>query len=222
MTPAFLDALRRGVAALSLPVGEEALARLERFADRLLAWNAKVNLTTITEPGELAEKHFVDSLALLRVIGGARAVLDIGSGPGLPGMALACARPELAVTCCDSVGKKVAFVKAVSAELRLPVRGVAARAEGRPDREGLPRADLVVSRALADPEAWLPLGVHYLAPSGRLVAMLGRDADEGRLRQVAARSGLVLEKLDRFELPLSRSQRALAVFRREGDVPRGT
>jgi len=222
MNPRFLEALKRGVEALTLPVGEEALARLERFADRLLAWNAKVSLTSVTEPAEIAEKLFVDSLALLRVVGEARTVLDIGSGPGLPGMALACARPDVEVTCCDSVGKKVAFVKAVSAELRLPVRGVAARAEGRPEREGLPRADVVVSRALADPERWLPLGAHYLAPGGRLVAMLGREVDEVQLRQIAAGSGLVLEKLDRFELPLSRSQRALAVFRREGDVPRGT
>jgi len=222
MSPRFLEALRRGVEALSLPVGEEAFGRLERFADRLLAWNAKVSLTSVTEPAEIAEKLFVDSLALLHVLGEGRTVLDIGSGAGLPGMALACARPDLEVTCCDSVGKKVAFVKAVSAELRLPVRGVVARAEGRPEREGLPRAEVVVSRALADPERWLPLGVHYLAPGGRLVAMLGREVDEVQLRQVAAGSGLVLERLDRFELPLSRSQRALAVFRREGDVPRGT
>jgi 16S rRNA (guanine527-N7)-methyltransferase len=222
MSPAFLDGLKRGVAALSLPVGEETFARLERFAERLLAWNAKVSLTSVTEPGELAEKHVVDSLALLRVLGEARTVLDIGSGAGLPGMVLACARPDVEVTCCDSVGKKVAFVKAISAELRLRVRGVVSRAGGRPEQEGLPRADLVVSRALADPESWLPLGVHYLAPGGRLVAMLGREVDEERLLEIAARSGLVLERLDRFELPLSRSQRALAVFRLAGDVPRGT
>ncbi len=222
MTPRFREALRQGVTALSLPVGEEALALLERFADRLLVWNAKVSLTSVTEPEEVAEKLFVDSLSLLRVSGDARTVLDVGSGAGLPGMALACARPGLQVTCCDSVGKKVAFVKAVSAELRLDVRGVVARAAGRPEREGLSRADLVVSRALADPESWIPLGAHYLAPGGRLVAMLGRDVDEANLRELAAANGLTLEKLDRFELPVSQSQRALAVFRREGDVPRGT
>ncbi len=222
MSPQFLEALKRGVTALRLPVGEETFALLERFADRLLMWNSKVSLTSVTEPEEVAEKLFVDSLALLRVVGESRTVLDIGSGAGLPGMALACARPDLEVTCCDSVGKKVSFVKAVSAELRLRVRGVAARAGGRPEEEGLPLADLVVSRALSEPESWVPLAVQYLAPGGRLVAMLGRDVDEAGLEAVAARSGLVLEELDRFELPLSRSQRALAVFRREADVPRGT
>ncbi len=74
--------------------------------------------------------------------------------------------------CCDSVAKKVAFVKAVSAEL--DVRGLVVRAGGAPEGEGLPRADAVVSRALADAEAWVPLAKAYLAPGGPILGMLGR------------------------------------------------
>ncbi len=214
MDPRFEEALRRGIEELSLPVDEEARARLERFADRLVAWNRRVNLTAVTEPVELAEKHFVDSLALLPLLGSARTLLDVGSGAGLPGMALACAAGELEVTCCDSVGKKVAFVKAVAAELGLKVRGVLARAQGRPEREGLPRADAVVSRALAEPGRWVPLGVHYLAEGGRLFAMLGREADEAALRSVGEGSQLVLETVSRFVLPISGAQRAIARWRR--------
>src|SRR5512138_3837427 len=151
MDRAFHDALRLGLDALALPVPADALPLLERFADRLLAWNRKVNLTRITAPAEVAEKHLVDALLLLPFVAGARTLLDVGSGAGLPGVPLACARPELEVTCCDSVAKKVAFVKAVAAELRVGVRAVALRAAGEPDREKLPRADAVVSRALADP-----------------------------------------------------------------------
>jgi 16S rRNA (guanine527-N7)-methyltransferase len=126
---------------------------------------------------------------------------------------LACARPALEVTCCDSVAKKVAFVKAVAAELDLPVRAFAIRADGDPDREKLPRADAVVSRALADPERWVPLGVRYLAPGGTLFGMLGREADGARLSAVGAASGLELVDVSRFELPLSRSARAIARWR---------
>src|SRR5574340_656257 len=154
MERAFHEALARGIEALSLPVDAEALSLLERYADRLLTWNRKVNLTAITAPAEVAEKHLVDSLVLLPCIEGARTLLDVGSGAGLPGIPLACARRDLSVTCCDSVSKKIAFVKAVSAELDLRVRGVAVRASGEPEREGLPLADLVGSRALADPEEW--------------------------------------------------------------------
>jgi 16S rRNA (guanine527-N7)-methyltransferase len=218
---AFHDALRRGIEALALPVDGEALERLERFADRLVAWNRKVNLTALRDPAEIAEKHLVDSLVLLPALAEARTLLDVGSGGGLPGVAVACARPDLEVTCVDAVAKKVAFVKAVSAELRLRVRGIAARAAGDPEREGIPRADAVVSRALAEPERWVALGVRYLAPGGALLAMLGRGADRARLVEAGRAHGLELAGLDRFELPISGAARAVARWVR-GDVPRGT
>jgi 16S rRNA (guanine527-N7)-methyltransferase len=210
----FHEALRRGLDAfrIALPDGAEAL--LERYADRLLAWNRKVNLTSITAPAEVAEKHLVDSLLVLPAVASARTVLDVGAGAGLPGVPLACARRELAVTCCDSVAKKVAFVKAVSAELGVDVRAFAVRAGGDPDGEKLPRADAVVSRALADPELWVPLGARYLAEGGVLVAMLGRDADRARLETIGEAAGLSLVDLERHELPLSRSARAIATWRR--------
>lgn len=213
MRQPFREALETGLAALGLSLEAGAPEKLERFADLLLRWNRRVNLTAVTDPAELAEKHIVDSLALLRVLGAARSVLDLGSGAGLPGIPLAIARPGLAVTCCDAVAKKVSFVKAAAAALELTVRGVAVRAAGEPEREGLPRADLVVSRALAEPARWLPLGSRYLAPGGRLVAMLGREAGEQALAELGRASGLALEVVDRFELPRSGASRANAVFR---------
>ncbi len=214
MDRAFHDTLRLGIETFRLPVAGDALPLLERFADRLLAWNRKVNLTRITAPAEVAEKHLVDSLLLLPALAGARSLLDVGSGAGLPGVPLACARRDLAVTCCDSVAKKVAFVKAVAAELAIDVRAVAARAAGAPDGEKLPRAEAVVSRALADPAEWVPLGARYLAEGGVLLAMLGREADRARLEQIGRAAGLVLAGLEAYELPVSRSARAVASWRR--------
>jgi 16S rRNA (guanine527-N7)-methyltransferase len=222
MDAIFDEALQRGLEALGLEVDEAGLTLLARYADRLLVWNRKVNLTAVTAPAEVAEKHLVDSLALLRVLGPARTLLDIGSGAGLPGAALACARRDLSVVCADSIAKKIAFVKAVSAELALPVRGVVVRAEGRPESEGLQRSDFVVSRALADPDRWVPLGAAYVAEGGTLAAMLGREADEGALRAVGAANGLSLVGLERFVLPISGATRAIATWRRGGEVPRGT
>jgi 16S rRNA (guanine527-N7)-methyltransferase len=211
--PAFAATLRRGLEALSLPVAPEALPLLERYADRLLLWNRKVNLTAITDPEGIAEKHLVDSLALLPELGDASTLLDVGSGAGLPGVPLAIARRSLAVTCCDAVAKKVAFVKAVAAELDLRVTAVAVRAGGEPEQEGLPRAEVVVSRAFAEPAAWLPLGARYLAPGGRVLATLGREAEPESLRRAAGAAGLELAALRRFELPGSRAHRAVATFR---------
>ena len=214
MDRTFEEALRRGLDAFAIELPGGALALLERYADRLLAWNRKMNLTSITAPAEVAEKHLVDSLLLLPGIAKARTLLDVGSGAGLPGVPLACARPDLAVTCCDSVAKKVAFVKAVAAELGVDVRAVAVRAEGEPDREKLPRADAVVSRALSDPSSWVPLGARYLADGGSLFAMLGREADREELEAVGRASGLQLEALDTYELPISRASRAIARWKR--------
>ncbi len=211
MDSAFRDTLTRGAELLGLELAGSAAALLERYADRLLAWNRRVNLTAITAPAEVAEKHVLDSLLVAPALGGARTLLDVGSGAGLPGVPLACVRPELEVVCCDSVATKVAFVKAVSAELGLAhVRGNVARAAGAPEREGLPRAEAVVSRAVADAEIWLPLGKAYLAPGGVLLAMLGRLEDEARLREVGAACGLELAGIERYELPVSRSARAIA------------
>lgn len=216
MEPVFREVLAEGLAALGISLPPGALAKLEAYADLLLRWNAKVNLTSVTGAAAVAELHLVDSLALLRVMGAPASLLDVGSGAGLPGIPLAIARPGLQVTCCDAVGKKAAFVKAAAAALDLPVRGAPVRAQGKPERERLPRCDLVVSRALADPARWVPLGAAYLAEGGRLVAMLGREAEEAALEGVARGCGLRLERVDRFALPRSGAARANALFARAG------
>ena len=211
MDPRFRETLEGGARVLGLELPQSALPLLERFADRLLAWNRKVNLTAITEPAEVAEKHLLDSLLLLRALGSARTLLDVGSGGGLPGVALACARPDLEVVCCDSVAKKVAFVKAVAVELGLArVRGVVARASGAPESDRLPRSEAVVSRAVAEPSLWVPLGSAYLAPGGTLLAMLGKVEDEAKLAALGTAVGLELAGVERYELPFSRSARAVA------------
>jgi 16S rRNA (guanine527-N7)-methyltransferase len=219
MDRSFEEVLRAGVEALALPVDDAAIARLVLFAERLVAWNRKVNLTAITEPREMAEKHFVDSLVLLPALAGRRTLLDVGSGAGLPGMAVACARPDLSVTCCDSVGKKVAFVKAVSVELGLEVRGVSVRASGAPSRDGLPVCDAVVSRALSEPSLWVPLGAPYVAPGGLLLAMLGKGMEREHLDALGRAQGLTLLGVDQFELPFSRAARAVVRWERTVVVP---
>jgi len=217
----FEQVLRSGIETLGLAVDEPAIARLVQFADRLSAWNRKVNLTAITAPAEMAEKHFLDSLVLLPALEGRATLLDIGSGAGLPGMAVACARPELLVTCCDSVGKKIAFVKAISSELGLKVRGLPVRATGEPAKDGLPISEVVVSRALADPDRWMALGAPYVAPGGLLLAMLGKGAERSHLESLGADHGFDLLGVDQFELPHSHAARAVVRWGRL-DVPRGT
>jgi len=221
MDRVFEQVLRSGIVALGLSVDEPAIARLIRFGERLVAWNRKVNLTAITDPAEMAEKHFLDSLVLLPALEGRATLLDGGSGAGFPGMAVACARPGLQVTCCDSVGKKVSFVKATAAELGLTVRALPARATGDAARDGLPISEAVVSRALADPDRWMELGAGDVGAGGLLMAMLGKGAERTHLEALGKAHGFELLGVDQFELPFSHATRAVVRWGRT-DVPRGT
>jgi 16S rRNA (guanine527-N7)-methyltransferase len=205
------DDLSRGLAVLGATV---PVAPLLAFANELLKWNRKVNLTAITAPREVADKHLLDSLAVLPELGSARSLLDLGAGAGLPGIPLAIALPQLEVTLAESVAKKVGFMKHAIATLKLAprVRAAQARAAGSPDTEGLPRAEVIISRALMDVGPWLQLARAYLAAQGRVLAMLGQAPDEAVLDAMAQQAGLKLASLRRYTLPLSGDPRAVAVF----------
>lgn len=203
------------VRALGPGLPEQAGEQLLRFRDELLRWNQKVNLTAITEPQEILEKHFVDSLAILPEVRGARSLLDLGAGAGFPGIPLKVALPELDVTLADAVAKKVGFMKHALALLKLRgARALHVRATGHPDAEKLPRVEVVVSRALMDIPAWARLGLHYLLPGGRLLAMTGQPPDERLLDQLKTELGFASSTVRRYELPFSKAQRHVVEFRR--------
>lgn len=206
--------LVEGAAALGVTLSEEAASLLLRYASELLRWNAKVNLTAITDPAEVVEKHLLDSLAVAPEVAGAGTLLDMGCGAGLPGLPLKVLQPELQVTLVDSVAKKIGFVKAAAAGLGLEgVTAIHQRLNGQPDAEGIPRAGVVISRAFTELEAFLPLAAPYLAePSGRVVAMLGKAPEDPAA--AASRAGLRLQALRRYALPFSGAERHVAVFQR--------
>jgi 16S rRNA (guanine527-N7)-methyltransferase len=204
-----LDALRQGAREIGLQLASDQVAALARHVDLLLKWNKSVNLTAITDPAEVVEKHVIDSLALAPLVPKGT-LLDAGTGGGFPGFPVRIARPDLEVVLADSVQKKVAFLKNLLAEMRLPgVRAVAVRLEGEPAEEGLPRVNAAVSRAFAEPAEWLALAQPYVLPGGLAFCMLG-PAD--RIPQ--SHGELVLERELAYRLPFSRAQRRIGVYRR--------
>jgi 16S rRNA (guanine527-N7)-methyltransferase len=212
---AFHEVLLQGLGWLGLEPSPELVKGLEAHADELLKWNQKVNLTAVTEPAEVAEKHFVDSLVVLPELVGATSLLDLGTGGGFPGLPVALARPDLRVTMVDAVQKKVAFLKQAIVRLGLAKRvtAVHVHAAGQPDTEHLPQVDAVVARAFTEPDGLLKLAALYLAPGGRVVAMLGRS-DPAGLEKVAMANGCRLVSLRAFTLPRSGDPRAVARFER--------
>jgi 16S rRNA (guanine527-N7)-methyltransferase len=203
-----LKKIEEGAAQMGVRLGPDQLKQLGRHVDLMLKWNKSVNLTAITDPDEIAEKHVLDSLAVVPVLPSG-SLLDAGAGAGFPGIPAAIARPDLEVVLVDSVQKKVAFLKSVLAELRLPkVRAYAVRLEGNPSREELPRVHAAVARAYAAPEEWLRLAEHYVLPAGVAICMLGPA--EAVPAQVGA---LALKQQLAYTLPYSKSERRLAIYK---------
>src|SRR5512139_4349355 len=110
--------LRQGLAGLGLSLPDDRVDRLIGYVALLARWNAAYNLTAIRDPAQMVPRHLLDSLAILPWVRGPR-LLDVGTGPGLPGIPLALADPALRVTLLDANGKKVRFCRQAVAELGL-------------------------------------------------------------------------------------------------------
>jgi 16S rRNA (guanine527-N7)-methyltransferase len=208
--PQHLRLLEEGAAAIGLRLDREQVSLLSRHVDLLLRWNKSINLTSITDPAEVVEKHVIDSLALAPLVP-AGTLLDAGTGAGFPGLPVRIARPDVEVVLVDSVQKKVAFLKSALAELRLPgARAVAVRLQGDPAAEHLPRVRAAVSRAVAEPGKWLALAEEYVLPGGVAFCMLGPSDP------VPEKHGdLVLQQELGYRLPFSRAERRVAIFQRK-------
>jgi 16S rRNA (guanine527-N7)-methyltransferase len=172
-------ALAPEAARFGLEVTPEQIALCERYADELIERNTSVNLTAITDPVDIAHKHFLDSWTAFaaRRWNGKERVIDVGSGAGFPGLALRIAQPGLRTTLVESVGKKARFLEDVSGILGLTdveVRNERAEALGRERRD---RYDVATARAVGT----LAQVIEYLLPFLRI----GGDAVvwKGRLEQ---------------------------------------
>lgn len=169
--------LERGMAALGLSVPGLA-PRLLDYLALLDQWNHAYNLTAVRDPREMVSRHLLDSLSILPwVPAGALALADLGSGAGLPGVVLALARPDLAVTLVESNGKKARFLREVVRQLGLAnVRVAQSRAE-QLDEPGA--YGCITARALGTLAQLVQFGGDLLQPGGQLLAMKGQyPADE--------------------------------------------
>jgi len=169
---ALRHSLAIGVSALELEfeLGAEALDRLLDYLALLERWNATYNLTAIRDPAEMVVKHLLDSLAVLPHLD-PRALADLGSGAGLPGIPIAIAEPARRVTLVESNGKKARFLRECARALALAnVDVVEARAE-HDARERLPGS--AIARALATLAALCRYAEPWVDADGHLHAMKG-------------------------------------------------
>ena len=179
---------------------------LDKYAELLVSYNEKVNLTAITSPEGIEDRHFADSLLFAAQPEVQGKLVDVGTGAGFPGMPLRILKDDFDLTLLDSLGKRVHWLSEVCDTLHLTrVSCVHARAEEMPDgyRQGF---DFAVSRAVARLNLLCELCLPYVKRGGAFIAMKGPELDAelkeaanairllgGDLKYVS-RGGLKLEK----------------------------
>jgi 16S rRNA (guanine527-N7)-methyltransferase len=175
---------------MAVDLGEQQLAQLERLCAELLSWNERVNLTSITDPHDMAIRHVLDSLTVIpllqswgRAWGQDLALVDIGSGGGFPGLPIAIALPSFRVTLVDATAKKVGFLQQAIETLGLAnARAIHSTAEelGRlPEHREVYDAGVV--RAVGSIGTLVELLVPLLRVGGRCILMKKRSAVDEEL-----------------------------------------
>jgi 16S rRNA (guanine(527)-N(7))-methyltransferase RsmG len=172
--------LAKLAADYGITLTDAMLTRFDGYAELLVEWNERMNLTSITAPDEIVVKHFIDSLLLLKAydLPENATVIDVGTGAGFPGIPLKIVRSDLAVTLLDSLQKRVGFLQEVSTQLDLGLLCVHARAEDAArDKAHRDHYDVATARAVAS----LPVLAEYCLPfvkrGGTFIAMKGRETE---------------------------------------------
>ena len=210
--------LATGATQLGVSLSEAQLDSLLQFAAMLLKWNQVYNLTAIRSPTEVLTHHLLDSMAavepLRRYLGtqglSEAAILDVGSGGGLPGIVLAIVCPELRVTCVDTVSKKAAFIQ--QAAIQLPRQVIGGRLASRHARvESLDMPfDVVCSRAFASLPDFTQWSRKALKPGGAWMAMKGQIPDA----EIAALSAdIEVFHVEQLAVPSLDAQRCIVWLR---------
>ncbi len=163
----------------NLEISEQMVEMFEKYAGLLIEWNKKMNLTAITEPREIAVKHFLDSLLTLESFkfpNGA-AVIDVGTGAGFPGVPIKIVRPDVDLTLIDSLNKRIKFLEVLKDDLKVDVKLIHNRAEAAAQKENLRECfDVAVSRAVAPLNVLLEYCMPFVKVGGVFVALKGKNA----------------------------------------------
>ena len=173
----FDEVMRQAAHAYGITLTEEQQEKFRRYYELLVEWNERMNLTAITEPGEVALKHMVDSLSGWdeKTLAEDASVIDVGTGAGFPGLPLKIYRPALRLTLLDSLNKRVKFLQAVVEELGLKdVTCIHGRAEEAARDKALRESfDIAVSRAVARLPVLAEYALPFVKPGGVFLAWKG-------------------------------------------------
>ncbi|MBM6949155.1 16S rRNA (guanine(527)-N(7))-methyltransferase RsmG [Mordavella massiliensis] len=213
------------MSAFGITLTDEMQRQFDRYFELLVEWNKVMNLTGITDYDEVNEKHFLDSLAVVRVLdlSGTDRVIDIGTGAGFPGIPLKIVFPHLHVTLLDSLNKRIRFLGHVAEELQLAdVELLHGRAEDfAKKKEYRETYDLCVSRAVANLATLSEYCLPYVKENGYFIPYKSGEIEEelDASKKAVSLLGGKIETVEKFTLPGTDIGRSLVKIRKVKKTP---
>ena len=203
--------LETGLRELNLNCSSLQLEKLLKYLELLQRWNKAFNLTAIRDPLQMVRLHLLDSLAIHPYVQGLKSIIDVGTGPGLPGIPLAILNPEINFTLLDSNGKKTRFLFQAINELKLTnASEINHRVEAYQPNQLF---DAVISRAFSSISDMLNQCDHLVSDQGCFLAMKGKKPDS-ELSQIAKDYKVV--DLSQINVPQVDSERHLIKITKTG------
>ena len=204
----FSALLNEGAAKLTISLSARQIDKLLDYLALLVKWNSVYNLTSVRDPQQMVIQHLLDAMSALFAFKGAKRVLDVGTGGGLPGLVIAIwameAEPEMQVHLIDTVKKKTAFLTQVKAELGLEQVTVHSGHVEKLVSENT--FDVITSRAFAELIDFVKLSGHLLEQDGSMIALKGKMPDEEIQRLPVAWR---VEKVESLSVPGMQADRHL-------------
>lgn len=207
---------------LDIELTNNQLKQFQDYMKLLLEWNQKINLTAITEPEEIIQKHFIDSLTILKYIKENDKVIDIGTGAGFPGIPIKIAKSEIEINLADSLNKRINFLNIIIESLNLTkTNTIHTRIEdlGK-NKDYREKFDVVTSRAVASFNVLLEYMLPLLKIGGICICMKGSNIEEIENSKKALEIlGGNIEEVEELMLPASNIKRNIIIVKKIKKTP---
>ena len=220
-----IEFIKKSAAEFGLEITDNQESQLEKYAEMLIEWNQKINLTAIVQPKEIGVKHFLDSMLIFKnsEIPHNAKVIDVGTGAGFPGVVMKIVRPDLRLTLLDGLNKRLVFLSQLCEELGIDAETVHSRAEeAGKNVKYREKYDIATARAVTRLDALCELCLPMVKKGGAFVAMKGPAAAEELQEAEKAIKilGGKLEKIHEYTIPDTDVTHTAVVICKVGTTPK--